>query len=130
MRGEEDGEHGHEPEGEGEIEVLGVGEAANESKDEESDCESFEVGRLRATNLVEEEQVERDGEKGPDCSEGEKLLEEFVVGLLGFKCAEGWDDEAIRVEAVSRTGFLMAYSRVTAQIRVRPVRVSGPMPWL
>ena len=45
--GEEDGEHGHEPEGKGEVEVLGVGEAADEGEEEEGGGEGFEVRRRR-----------------------------------------------------------------------------------
>jgi hypothetical protein len=54
-----------------------------------------------AANLPEEDPVERDGEKDPDGSVGEELLEEFVVGLLCFEFAEGRDDEAVGVEAIS-----------------------------
>src|SRR5260370_30981649 len=78
--GEEDGEHGHEPEREGEVEVLGVGKAADQGEEEEAGGQGFEVPGLGAANLAEEEPVERDGEKDSDGSEGEELLEEFVVG--------------------------------------------------
>jgi hypothetical protein len=36
LRGEEDGQHGHEPEGKGEVEVLGVGEAADHGEEEKA----------------------------------------------------------------------------------------------
>ena len=64
------------------------------------------MGRWRASNLPEEEPIERDGEKDADGPEGEELLQEFVVGLLSFERAEGGDDKAIGVEAVPEEGFL------------------------
>src|SRR5207248_1130552 len=103
--GEEDGEHGHEPEGEGEIEVLGVGEAADEGEYKKSGGEGFEVPGCSAANLAEEDPVERDGEDDADGSEREELLEEFVMGLLCFKFADGRDNESIGVEAISEKGL-------------------------
>ena len=101
LSGEEDGKHGHEPEGKGEVEVLGVGETADEGEEEEADGQGFEVPRSGAANLPEEDPVERDGEKDSDGSEGEELLKEFVVDLLCFKFADGRDDEPVGVEAIS-----------------------------
>src|SRR6266851_3352130 len=101
LRGEEDGEHGHEPEWEGEVEVLGVGEAADQGEEEKAGGESFEVGGIGAANLTEEYPVEGDGKKDSDGSEGEELLEKFVVSLLCFKFANGRDDEPVGVEAIS-----------------------------
>ena len=101
LRGEEDGEHGHEPEGKREVEVLGVGEAADEGEEEDAGGEGFEVPGRGAANLAEEDPVERDGENDSDGSEGEELLEEFVVGLLCFEFADGRDDEPVGVEAIS-----------------------------
>ena len=41
----------------------------------------------------------------PTAAEGEELLEEFVVGLLCFEFADGRDDEAVGVEAISEEGL-------------------------
>ena len=61
LRGEEDGEHGHEPEGKGEVEVLGVRETADQGEEEEAGGQGFEVGGIGAANLPEEDPVEREG---------------------------------------------------------------------
>ena len=127
LGGEEDGEHGHEPEGKGEVEVLGVGEAAEEGEEEKGGGEGFEVDGRGAADLAEEDPVERDGENDADGSEGEELLEEFVVGLLCFEFADGGDEEAVGVEAISEERLFDCVFEGEAQMRVRPVRVSGPV---
>src|SRR5439155_15159764 len=72
LRGEEDGEHGHEPEGKAEVEVLGVGETADQGEEEEAGGEGFEMPGSGAANLAEEDPVERDGENDSDGPEGEE----------------------------------------------------------
>ena len=63
------------------------------------------MGGGGAADLTEEDPIKRDGEKDSDGAEGEELLEEFVVGLLCFKFADGRDDEAVGVETISEKGF-------------------------
>jgi len=103
--GEEDGEHGHEPERVGDVVALGVGEAANEGKDEEACGEGFDGGLWSAADLPEVDPVEADNEDDAYDSEGEELLEKFVVGVGCFEVAEERDGEVEGVEAVAEDGF-------------------------
>lgn len=76
-----------------------------DGEDEESGGEGFEAGGWSAANLAEDGTVDSDDEDNAEGSEGEELLKEFVVGVGCLEGAEGRDDEAIGVEAITEDGL-------------------------
>src|ERR1700733_8714136 len=85
---------------------MAMSQSGNERKDEKGSGKGLQGGGGSAANLTEDHPVQTDGKDDAESSEGEELLEDFVVRVGGFESTEVWDDYAVGVEAMAEDGFL------------------------